>query len=97
MRDEIELERCDTCGLAFEDDNNTTHECPPGFLEPIIERPKPDTDGGDGDTIIVYRDGTWKQVKAASAWEYENDPDYLVTIPAVADRSAYPADKEQVK
>jgi len=29
--------------------------------------------------IVVYKDGTYKVVKAS--WEYENDPDYLVTIP----------------
>lgn len=23
--------RCPVCGLLFEDDNDTTHECPPGF------------------------------------------------------------------
>lgn len=30
---------------------------------------------------IVYRDGTSKVVPAASAWEYENDPDWLRTEP----------------
>lgn len=36
---------------------------------------------------IVYKDGTWKSVEAKSAWEYENDPDYLVTIPGGDDRA----------
>ena len=35
---------------------------------------------------IVYRDGTWKSVLASQAWEYENDPDYLATIPVTVTR-----------
>lgn len=30
--------------------------------------------------VIVYKDGTHKQVAKTEAWEYENDPDWLVTI-----------------
>lgn len=34
----------------------------------------------ESSVVIVYKDGTNKSVPAKSAWEYENDPDYLVTI-----------------
>jgi hypothetical protein len=27
-----ESDRCPSCGLAYADDNDTTHECPPGFV-----------------------------------------------------------------
>ena len=30
--------------------------------------------------IIVWSDGTWKVVPGESAWEYEADVDWLVTI-----------------
>lgn len=29
--------------------------------------------------IVVWKDGSWKVVE--HSWEYENDPDWLVTIP----------------
>lgn len=31
--------------------------------------------------IIVYKDGTWEEVDPVSGWEFENDPDWLVSIP----------------
>jgi len=31
--------------------------------------------------IIVWKDGTYKPVPDNASWEYENDPDWLVTIP----------------
>lgn len=34
----------------------------------------------DGHVIIVYRDGTSIKSARQTAWEYEADPDYLVTI-----------------
>ena len=30
---------------------------------------------------IVYKDGTYNRVLKKSAWEYESDPNWLVTIP----------------
>lgn len=32
------------------------------------------------DVIIVWKDGTHKPVKKDSAWEYENDNNWLTTI-----------------
>lgn len=29
-------------------------------------------------SIVVYKDGTYKKVE--QSWEFENDPDWLVTI-----------------
>ena len=29
--------------------------------------------------IVVYKDGSWKKVE--QSWEYENDPNWLCTIP----------------
>jgi hypothetical protein len=29
--------------------------------------------------IVVWKDGTWVATKGAT-WEYENDPEWLVTI-----------------
>ncbi len=40
---------------------------------------------GYGGCTIVYKNGTHKTVDKTQAWEYENDPDYLVTIPALSD------------
>jgi hypothetical protein len=37
--------------------------------------------GAEVSVIVVYRDGSWKTVLAIHAWEYEADPDWLVTIP----------------
>ena len=31
--------------------------------------------------IIVYKDGSWKIVGLDEAWEFANDPDWLVSIP----------------
>lgn len=31
--------------------------------------------------IIVWKDGSYKFVEFNSAWEFENDKDWLVTIP----------------
>lgn len=30
--------------------------------------------------IIVYKNGNYKEVKDVNAWEYENDPDYFITV-----------------
>ena len=30
--------------------------------------------------IVVWKDGSWKAINGPT-WEYENDPDWLVTIP----------------
>jgi hypothetical protein len=30
--------------------------------------------------IMVYKDGSWKIVQSSSAWEFENDPDWLTSI-----------------
>ncbi|HEY6438331.1 MAG TPA: hypothetical protein VIY47_17220 [Ignavibacteriaceae bacterium] len=32
------------------------------------------------DKFIVYKNGDYKRVKGINAWEYENDPNWLVTI-----------------
>lgn len=32
-------------------------------------------------TLIVYKDGSYKFVEPVRAWEYENDSDWLATIP----------------
>jgi hypothetical protein len=34
--------------------------------------------------IIVYKDGSWKVVSEDQAWEFQNDPDWLVSIPLQA-------------
>ncbi len=39
------------------------------------------------DSIVVFKDGSWKEVPRGAAWEYENDADYLVTIPAPGKKS----------
>ena len=47
------------------------------FCQGILEKYQK----GDGKmSIVVYRDGSWKTVKKNHAWEYQNDPDWLVTI-----------------
>ena len=30
--------------------------------------------------IVIWKDGTWKAVNGPT-WEYENDADWLVTVP----------------
>ncbi len=35
----------------------------------------------EDNVIIVWSDGTYKSVLNESAWEYESDENYLVTIP----------------
>ena len=31
-------------------------------------------------SIVVWKDGSFKFIEANSSWEYENDDDWLVTI-----------------
>lgn len=32
-------------------------------------------------TLIIYKNESWKVVDSKSAWEYENDPDWFMSIP----------------
>lgn len=32
-------------------------------------------------SIVIYKNATYKIVESMSAWEFENDADYLMTIP----------------
>lgn len=36
--------------------------------------------------IVVWKNGTYKTVEKSSSWEYENDKDWLVTIPLSPDK-----------
>lgn len=36
--------------------------------------------GGSEESFVFYQDGSYIQVLSGQAWEFENDPDYLVTI-----------------
>lgn len=46
---------CPRCGLSFEDDNDTTHECPPGFGPSIIPATILDPFAGSGTSLLVAR------------------------------------------
>lgn len=43
--------------------------------------------------IIVWKDGTYKEVYKNSAWEFENDKNWLATIPS-AEQQREGKDKE---
>ena len=36
--------------------------------------------------IIVWKDGSYKEVEKSSSWEFENDENWLVTISIVPDK-----------
>ncbi len=38
--------------------------------------------------VVVYKDGTYKFVENGITWEYENDPDWLVTIELPANKDS---------
>lgn len=40
-------------------------------------------------SLVVWRDGSWKEVETNSAWEYQNDADWLVTIPLKQDAESF--------
>lgn len=50
--------------------------------------------GGAVWVTVVYKDGSWITVDRKSAWEYENDPNFLTTIPLIPSTpSEQPADR----
>lgn len=30
--------------------------------------------------IVIYKDKSWKKVEDGITWEYENDPDWFMTV-----------------
>jgi hypothetical protein len=48
-------------------------------LEYLDETPFPSVNDRE-QSVVVYKDGTYKKMDSKSTWEYENDADWLTTI-----------------